>query len=68
MEFRVHNASGYDNYGDDATYTFNVAGLLVVHLGRNKGKLTYSPRAWTIVEEPDNEGNYLPGKSRYSRE
>jgi hypothetical protein len=68
MEFRVHNAAGYDSYGEDATYTFNEAGLLVVHLGRDGGRLTYSPQAWTAVEEPDKQGGYLPGKSRYSRE
>jgi len=49
MEFRVHNAAGYDSYGEDATYTFNEAGLLVVHLGRDGGRLTYSPQAWTAV-------------------
>lgn len=68
MGFRIHNASGYDSYDGEATYSFNEAGLLVVHLGRKGGRLTYSPRAWTVVEEPDTQGTYLPGKSRYSRE
>ena len=60
MGFKVHKASGYDDFGKDATYSFNEAGLLVVHLGRDGGRLTYSPQAWTVVEEPDAAGDYLP--------
>lgn len=61
MGFKVHNASGYDDFDKDATYSFNEAGLLVVHLGRGGGRLTYSPQAWTVVEEPDASGEYLQG-------
>lgn len=62
MGFRIHGASGYEEFDNDATYTFNEAGLLVVHLGRGGGRLTYSPEAWRMVEEPDQHGKYLKGE------
>ena len=58
MGFRIHGASGYEEFDKDATYTFNEAGLLVVHLGRGGGRLTYSPEAWRLVEEPGDDGKY----------
>lgn len=45
----------------------NEAGLLVVHLRRGGGRLTYSPQAWTVIEEPDAAGQYLPA-GRFGRE
>jgi hypothetical protein len=68
MGFKVHNASGYESYADDATYGFNEAGLLVIKLGGNGGMLTYSPHAWTVVEEPDHDGGYHLQRATYSRE
>jgi hypothetical protein len=59
MAFKVHHPAGYDDFGPDATYTFNGAGLLVIHLGPTGGRLTYAPSAWTVVEEPDDDGVYL---------
>jgi hypothetical protein len=59
MGFRVHHPSGYESFDGDATYNFNEAGLLVIHLGNQGGRLTYSPNAWTVVEEPSDEGQYL---------
>jgi hypothetical protein len=32
------------------------------------GRLTYSPHAWTVVEEPDNNGNYHRQTGRFSQE
>jgi hypothetical protein len=62
MTFRVSTASsGHQNFDDTASYTFNEAGLLVIHLGVNAGRLTYSPQAWMVVEEPDKQGKY-PGE------
>ena len=61
MGFKIHSASGQARFGHDAIYSFNQAGLLVVHLGRGGGRLTYSPHAWTLVEEPDDGGHYLQG-------
>ena len=62
MAFRVHNASTYDDFDGDDSYNFNEAGLLVIHLGLKGGRPTYSPQAWTVVEEPDPAGEYrLPG-------
>jgi hypothetical protein len=61
MGFKIHSASGQSRFGHDAIYSFNQAGLLVVHLGRGGGRLTYSPHAWTLVEEPDDGGRYLQG-------
>ena len=58
MGFRVHNPTGYEELGDQASYTFNEAGLLVVHLGVHAGRVTYTSNAWTAVEEPDRTGKY----------
>lgn len=67
MAFRVHNASSYDEFGDDDSYNFNEAGLLVVHLGLDGGRLTYSPHAWTVIEQPDPAGNYYLPQSPDTR-
>lgn len=61
MGFRVHSASSHEQFDQQATYTFNEAGLLVVHLGGRGGRLTYSPQAWTVVEEPDRDDQYREG-------
>ncbi len=62
MGFRLHLASGHNDYDDDdATYTFNEAGLLVIHLPHGR-RLTYAAGAWTVVEEPDEDGSYLPDR------
>ncbi|MGI8613480.1 MAG: hypothetical protein ACR2KL_06000 [Nocardioidaceae bacterium] len=66
MKFKVHNASGFDTFEGGATYTFNEAGLLVVHIADGGGRLTYSPQAWKVVEEPGEDGKYLQG-DRFSR-
>jgi hypothetical protein len=68
MEFKVHTASGYESYSDESTYNFNAAGLLVIHLGSEGGRLTYSPHAWTVVEEADSQGKYHLQSGRFSRE
>jgi hypothetical protein len=68
MAFKVHNAAGYESYADDASYEFNRAGLLVIRLGGEGGVLTYSPQAWTVVEEPDHDGGYHLQSGRFSRE
>jgi hypothetical protein len=52
MAFRLITDSdgSYTNYGDDAKYTFNVHGLLVIEdQGR---RMTYSPFAWHCIDEP----------------
>ncbi len=49
-------------------YNFNQAGLLVVHPGPDGGRLTYSPHARTVVEEPDGDGNYHRQSGRFSQE
>lgn len=61
MGFQVHYPSGCDRFEDGDSYNFNEAGLLVIHLGRNGGRLTYSPNAWTVVEEPNDADEYLLG-------
>jgi hypothetical protein len=68
MAFKVHNAAGYESFPDDAAYEFNDAGLLVVRLGADGGRLTYSPQAWTVVEEPARGGDYHLQSGRFSRE
>ena len=68
MGFKVHSGTGYDTFGDGVSYSFNEAGLLVIHLGARGGRLTYSPHAWTVVEEPDNNGNYHRQSGRFSQE
>jgi hypothetical protein len=68
MGFRVHGASGYTSFGDEDSYNFNAAGLLVIHVGGPEGaRLTYSPHAWRVVEQPDNAGEYV-ASHRISRE
>jgi hypothetical protein len=68
MKFKVHNPSGYESFSDEATYSFNEAGLLVLHLGSDGGRLTYSSAAWTVVEEPNQDGDYHLQSGRFSRE
>ena len=68
MAFKVHHAAGYDTFGDDITYSFNEAGLLIVHLGPGGGRLTFSPHAWTVAEEPDHNGAFYRQRGRFSRE
>jgi hypothetical protein len=68
MAFKVHHAAGYDSFGDGVTYNFNEAGLLVLHLGPDGGRLTFSPHAWTVVEEPDRNGEFYRQRGRFSRE
>jgi hypothetical protein len=68
MAFKVHHAAGYDSFGDGVTYNFNEAGLLVLHLGHDGGRLTFSPHAWTVVEEPDRSGEFYRQRGRFSRE
>lgn len=68
MGFRLHNSAGYDSFDDETTYNFNETGLLVIHLADDGGRLTYSPHAWTVVEEPDRDGIYHMQKGRFSRE
>jgi hypothetical protein len=68
MAFKVHSATGYDTFGDHISYNFNEAGLLVVHLGPHGGRLTYAPHAWTLVEEPDEQGNYHRQSGRFSQD
>jgi hypothetical protein len=68
MAFKLHNAAGYESFSDDASYEFNDAGLLVVRLGAGGGILTYSPQAWTVVEEPNDDGGYHLQSGRFSRE
>jgi hypothetical protein len=58
MAFRLHTQSGVETFGEEASYSFNEAGLLVVHLGGGKGRLTYSAQTWRVVEEPDKSGDY----------
>ncbi|MDX6365111.1 MAG: hypothetical protein QOK30_187, partial [Nocardioidaceae bacterium] len=53
---------------DEASYEFNDAGLLVIRLGAGGGSLTYSPQAWTVVEEPNSDGGYHLQSGRFSRE
>ncbi len=66
MAFRLHDNSGYQDFDDGATYTFNEAGLLVIHLSNNGSRLTYSPHAWNLVEESDTAGDYAEaGRRRY---
>jgi hypothetical protein len=67
MGFKIRSASGEAKFGPDAIYSFNQAGLLVVHLGRGGGRLTYSPHAWACVEEPDDAGRYLQGPDEDER-
>jgi hypothetical protein len=67
MGFKIHSASGEAQFGQDAIYSFNQAGLLVINLGRRGGRLTYSPHAWTLVEEPDDDGRYLEGPDEDQR-
>jgi hypothetical protein len=60
MGFRVHGASGYTDFADGDSYNFNAAGLLVIHVGGPEGaRLTYSPHAWRVVEQPDPAGTYV---------
>ena len=55
MAFRVYGNDGdYRDFDDEATYTFNDAGLLVVT--DDEARVTYAPGAWYQVEQP------LPGK------
>jgi hypothetical protein len=68
MAFKLHNAAGYESFPDDASYEFNDAGLLVIRLGAGGGSLTYSPQAWTVVEEPNRDGGYHLQSGRFSRE
>jgi hypothetical protein len=68
MAFKLHNAAGYESFTDEASYEFNDAGLLVVRLGADGGRLTYSPQAWTVVEEPSHDGGYHLRSGRFSRE
>lgn len=68
MGFKVHSATGYDTFGNSISYNFNEAGLLVIHLGPDGGRLTYSPHAWTVIEEPDGDGNYHRQGGRFSQE
>jgi hypothetical protein len=58
MGFRLYTQSSVETFDDEAAYSFNEAGLLVVHLGGGKGRLTYSSHTWTVVEEPDKSGEY----------
>ena len=67
MGFKVHSATGYDTFEDGISYNFNEAGLLVVHLGHDGGRLTYSPHAWTVVEEPDGAGKCHRQSGRFSQ-
>lgn len=55
MSFRLHGAvEGVEaTYGDDAEYHFD-HGVLVVRPGDGR-RLTYSPNAWTYIEEPEPE-------------
>lgn len=67
MAFKLHHGAGYDTFGDDVTYNFNEAGLLVVHLGPKGGNLTFSPNAWTVIEQPDSNGEFYQQRGRFSR-
>jgi hypothetical protein len=66
MGFKVHHAWGSDMFEDEVSYSFNEADLLVIHLGRDGARLTYSPHAWTVVEEPDKNGKFLQ-RDRFAR-
>jgi hypothetical protein len=59
MGFKVHHPGGYDSFGDEDSYAFNDAGLLVIRIGDGGGQLTYSPHAWSVVEEPGKDDVYL---------
>lgn len=58
MGFKLYDADGCTNYDDEAAYTFNSAGLLVVV--HERIRTTYSPGAWLRVEEDALEPK--PGK------
>ena len=45
--------SGVVEFGDRASYNFNTAGLLVV-TADDGTRLTYSPVAWTRIEDKPN--------------
>ncbi len=51
MTFTLHTTHSEETFGDAARYTFNKAGLLVVRTGDGRQR-TYSPNAWTYIEEP----------------
>jgi hypothetical protein len=40
----------------------------VIRPGAGGGSLTYSPQAWTVVEEPNRNGGYHLQSGRFSRE
>lgn len=64
MGFQLHTTDGYENFTDDASYEFNDAGLLVVTTGEGNQR-TYSPNAWTFIDEPAPEAtSRIPRKVR----
>jgi hypothetical protein len=52
MAFIVHGPNGPEDFGDNARYRFDDHSMLVVEPGDGR-RLTYSPAAWLIVEDPE---------------
>lgn len=57
MAFKLYTdkEGSYDSYGDEADYTFNNAGLLVVNDGEGK-RITFAPNVWHHLEDAMPEG------------
>ena len=52
MTFTLRTTDNDETFGDQARYTFNKAGLLVVRPGDGR-QITYSPSAWVDIDEPE---------------
>lgn len=52
MSFRLQTPEGVEHFDNDASYSFNSAGMLVIRDGKGR-QVILSPVAWNRIEEAE---------------
>lgn len=55
MDFTLHTADQEEHFTGEARYTFIDGGFLVVYTSDGRRR-TYSPSAWTYIDEASTDG------------
>lgn len=61
MDFTLHTADGYENFRDEDRYWFDKDHGHLITLRGNGERKTYSPNAWSFIEEHRDPGASIAG-------